>query len=75
MVVGTELSLSNAEKVWPALEKAIGGKTWDGKEKVLEALVLFTKTGSSLWKQKSDIASQITKVRLSNDFKAIIEFL
>jgi proteasome component ECM29 len=61
-LIGNELSHSNAEKVWPALERAIGGKTWDGKEKVLEAFVLFAKNGSGLWKKRPDIASQITKV-------------
>ena len=40
---GTDISASNAEIIWPALEKAIGGKTWDGKEEVLEAFVTFAK--------------------------------
>ncbi|KAI9772224.1 MAG: proteasome component M29 [Geoglossum simile] len=61
---GNELGHSSAEKVWPALERAVGGKTWDGKEKVLEAFVLFVKTGSGLWKDRSDIANQITKITL-----------
>lgn len=38
---GRELSLSDAKIVWPVLEKALGGKAWEGKETVLEALVKF----------------------------------
>ena len=39
----TELSPSNADMIWPVLEKAMGGKTWDGKEEVLIAFVTFAK--------------------------------
>ncbi|KAI9781992.1 MAG: proteasome component M29 [Geoglossum umbratile] len=61
---GNELNPSSAEKIWPALEQAIGGKTWSGKEKILEAFVLFANTGSGLWKERPDIANQITKITL-----------
>jgi proteasome component ECM29 len=57
-----ELNSSNAEKIWPMLEQAIGGKTWDGKEKVLEAFVLFARTGSELWRKQPDVANRITEV-------------
>ena len=41
--IGSEMSIAQAEVIWPVLERAIGGKTWDGKEKVLEAFVSFTR--------------------------------
>lgn len=41
--MGSEIDDSNAEVLWPALEKALGGKTWEGKEKVLKAFVDFAK--------------------------------
>ena len=44
----TELSTSNAEMIWPVLEKAMGGKTWDGKEEVLTAFVTFAKNSGLL---------------------------
>jgi proteasome component ECM29 len=41
--VGTEISKAQAEMIWPVLERAVGGKTWEGKEKILEAVVNFAK--------------------------------
>lgn len=40
---GSELTLSNAKIIWPVLKKALGGKAWQGKETVLEALVRLAK--------------------------------
>ena len=45
---GADISDSNAEMIWPALEKAVGGKTWDGKEEILEAFVIFAKQSKLL---------------------------
>ena len=41
--LGNEISDVDASFLWPALEKAIAGKTWEGKERVLKALVKFAK--------------------------------
>lgn len=60
---GTEnMGLADAEVLWPALVKATGGKTWDGKEVVLEAFVKFVQKGSKLWSAQSKVASEITKI-------------
>ena len=59
---GTSLSGPNAAAIWPALEKALALKTFDGKEKVLEAFVKFTKEGKSLWGEESVIAAQMKKI-------------
>jgi proteasome component ECM29 len=52
----------NAKTIWPVLDKAMSGKTWDGKEVVLEAFVRFVERGDSLWKDDSKVAKQIEKV-------------
>jgi proteasome component ECM29 len=61
---GTSISGANAAVIWPALEKALALKTFDGKEKVLEAFVRFTKEGKSLWGEESGIAAQMKKIAI-----------
>jgi proteasome component ECM29 len=38
----TEIDLPTTQLVWPILERALAGKTWEGKEVVLQALVKFS---------------------------------
>lgn len=59
---GADVSLANTEIIWPALEKALALKTFDGKEKLLEGFVSFIKNGKVLWKANSDIAAQTKKI-------------
>jgi proteasome component ECM29 len=61
---GAEISAPNAAVIWPALEKALALKTFDGKEKVLDAFVKFTKAGRLLWEEESSIAAQMKKIAL-----------
>jgi proteasome component ECM29 len=61
---GSEISGPNAAAIWPALEKALALKTFDGKEKVLEAFVKFTNSGKSLWSAESSIAAQMKKIAI-----------
>ena len=58
------MSASQAEILWPVLVKAIGGKTWEGKEVVLIAFVKFVEKGGELWENKKEVADEITKVCL-----------
>ncbi len=58
---GTEITDSHAQTIWPVLEKALGGKTWDGKETVLKYFITFAKN-SSLLKTNEAIASQMLKI-------------
>ena len=51
------------EQLWPAIEKALSGKTWDGKEVVLSALVKFVETGQAFYMQRADVRAAIVKVR------------
>ena len=57
-----DISLSNAELCWPAIEKAMAGKTWEGKEVVLKAFARFVERGSNLWKSKPTVAAEIKKI-------------
>ena len=57
---GDELSPVNSDIVWPALQKSLEGKTWKGKEKVLEAFVHFVKVIP--WKKQSPDVQTQTKV-------------
>jgi proteasome component ECM29 len=61
---GTDLSLPNASIIWPALEKALALKTFDGKEKVLTGFVKFTQLGKTFWSQDPKIAAQMTKIAI-----------
>ncbi|KAI9053424.1 hypothetical protein LZ554_002382 [Drepanopeziza brunnea f. sp. 'monogermtubi'] len=61
---GSEISGANAATLWPVLEKALALKTFDGKEKVLEAFIKFTKAGKSLWSVEPSIAAQMKKIAL-----------
>ena len=50
------------ELLWPVLEKALGGKTWEGKEVVLSAFVKFVQTGQAYYKPREKVKAAITKV-------------
>ena len=40
---GTSIELHTAKVMWPSLEKALSGKTWDGKEILLKAFIHLAK--------------------------------
>ncbi|KAL6716269.1 proteasome component M29 [Lecanora helva] len=60
---GSNISDTNAKLIWPALNTALAGKTWDGKEKVLKALIQYAKN-STYWSTESSIAEQVEKIVL-----------
>lgn len=62
---GSEMSDDDARTIWPALEKAIAGKSWDGKEKVLKALVKYAES-SKLMKTDTQMAEQMQVCPYSN---------
>ncbi|KAJ5347733.1 uncharacterized protein N7506_000986 [Penicillium brevicompactum] len=47
----TEIDLPTTQLVWPVLERALAGKTWEGKEVVLKALVKFSSQAKK-WQTK-----------------------
>ena len=56
--LGREIDDSIAKIVWPALEKAVGGKVWEGKEKVLQSFVRYAANSNALTSDES-LAQQI----------------
>lgn len=61
---GADISTANAELIWPALEKALALKAFDGKEKILEAFIKLTKFGKALWQNEATIAAQMKKIAI-----------
>lgn len=63
--VGSEkIDPATAKTIWPVLDRALAGKSWDGKEVVLQAFVRFVERAESFWmaEQERDVARQIEKV-------------
>lgn len=58
------LELAAAIELWPRLEKVLGGKTWDGKEIVVEALVKFVKVSGAFLDDRPDVAQTIDKIAI-----------
>ena len=55
---GVEIDLPNAKIIWPVLDKALGGKTWEGKETVLKAFVKLARSTTML-KTEGKIADEM----------------
>ena len=57
LALDSEIDLPTASLVWPVLEKALAGKTWEGKEVLLTALVKFAKAAHALWTARPELAT------------------
>jgi proteasome component ECM29 len=68
-----EIDLSTSEYLWPVLERALAGKTWEGKEKVLEAFVRFASQAKKLWEERPQLG-ELMKVRKSLFFPPPFRF-
>jgi proteasome component ECM29 len=44
------------------LDKALAGKSWEGKEVVLEGFVRFVERSESYWKADEGVAKELEKV-------------
>ncbi|KAF1984514.1 ARM repeat-containing protein [Aulographum hederae CBS 113979] len=51
-----------AATLWPALVKAMAGKTWEGKETVLKAFVRFVEKAPEYWKSDDKVSKDITVI-------------
>ncbi|CAF9933379.1 MAG: proteasome component M29 [Alectoria fallacina] len=60
---GNAISDANARMVWPALEKALSGKTWEGKEIIVEALISLAKN-STFWSTDQKVGEHFEKIVL-----------
>lgn len=58
----SKMSESVGEQLWPAIEKALSGKTWDGKEVVLAAFVKYVQNAQAHYMPRENVKAAITKV-------------
>lgn len=65
---GSTIDDANAKVLWPALEKALSGKTWEGKETVLKAFIHFLKS-STFWADEPKVAGQVEKIALRESMR------
>ena len=56
--MGAEISPANARRIWPAIDTALTGKSWEGKEIVLRAFIEFVKKTKEFW-QASEIGAKM----------------
>ncbi len=61
---GNELNQSHAALLWPVLQDALGGKTWEGKEGILDAFVAFVRNTPHYWESSASVAQDMQKVLL-----------
>ncbi|EEP82976.1 predicted protein [Uncinocarpus reesii 1704] len=59
-----ECDATTAMAVWPSLEKALTGKSWEGKEKVLRAMVQFATCTKSCLEELGDVKSQMKVIAI-----------
>ncbi|KAL2808674.1 proteasome stabiliser-domain-containing protein [Aspergillus granulosus] len=59
-----EIDLSTSEYLWPVLERALAGKTWEGKEKVLEAFVRFASQAKKLWQERPQLGELMKMITI-----------
>lgn len=59
-----EMTEAESQTLWPALELALGIKTWEKKARVLQGLETFVAKGGKYWRNHADVAKNIQKVSL-----------
>ncbi|KAL9079366.1 MAG: hypothetical protein Q9157_001753 [Trypethelium eluteriae] len=62
--VGQSMSTSEAETLWEPLCTALSGKTWEGKEVVLEAFATFVQKGPGEFLSKNNVADEVKKIAM-----------
>lgn len=60
--VESTMSANVAGQLWPAIEKGLSGKTWDGKEVVLSSFVKFAEKGKAYYAQQPSVQAAMKKV-------------
>ncbi|WEW60337.1 proteasome component M29 [Emydomyces testavorans] len=59
-----EIDATTAKAIWPSLEKALGGKSWEGKEKVLRAMVQYATRAKSCLEELDGVRSQMKTIAI-----------
>ncbi|KAH3915958.1 hypothetical protein HBH56_067030 [Parastagonospora nodorum] len=61
--VGSEnVDTAAAKSIWPVLDKALSGKSWEGKEVVLEGFVRFVERSEGWWGEDQGVVRELEKV-------------
>ncbi|RDW57423.1 ECM29 family proteasome component [Aspergillus mulundensis] len=60
----SEIDLGTSQYLWPALERALAGKTWDGKENVLKAFVRFASQARKLWLEQPQLGELMKTITI-----------
>lgn len=63
-LTGSTVNVSQLAQLWPVLDRALALKTFDGKEKLLEALVDVHTKAKTFWKGDDKVAAQLKKIVL-----------
>lgn len=58
------MSVGTAKMLWPALERSLAGRTWDGKQVVLPAFVKFVESAKGYYLHEPTVASLLNKVSM-----------
>ncbi|KAL2427107.1 Proteasome component ECM29 [Exophiala dermatitidis] len=61
----------DASLLWPVVQEALDGKTWDGKEEVIKVYPKFVKQARSLW---SETTQQMKKVAIREAKRTNIKY-
>ncbi|KAF4163307.1 hypothetical protein CNMCM6936_000934 [Aspergillus lentulus] len=64
MLLDADLDLATSQSLWPVLEKALAGKTWDGKEVVLKAFVKFASQARKLWQENKQLSDSMKVIAI-----------
>ncbi|EEQ34428.1 proteasome component M29 [Microsporum canis] len=62
VLVDKNMDIPTATSLWPHLEKALEGKTWDGKDKVLEAFVTFSIHSKAFLEERNDVKERMKAI-------------
>ncbi|KAL4868767.1 hypothetical protein BDV12DRAFT_168978 [Aspergillus spectabilis] len=60
----SEIDLSTSQYVWPILERALAGKTWEGKQSVLKAFVRFASQAKKLWQEQPQLGELMKTITI-----------
>lgn len=58
--ISEQYTTTQAELLWPVVEEALSGKTWEGKEKVMLAFPKFVAKSRCLWESRGKEMKKIT---------------
>ncbi|OJJ47444.1 hypothetical protein ASPZODRAFT_130907 [Penicilliopsis zonata CBS 506.65] len=59
-----KIDAPTGELLWPVLETALAGKTWDGKEAVLQAFVKFQQQARQFWQERESIRQAMKTITI-----------